>query len=381
MHMYKGMQVLDCHIHYSLPTPAQSLVDIMDATGTDIANLVIVPNRQRVSSVPDALMAKAQYPDRFYVFASLDVSAYFRAAKQLGKAMRDYAKQMIRCGCDGIKIIEGKPNMRKQLPVPDFDDPIWDPFFAWAEEAQIPILWHVNDPETFWNPDLAPSWAKKQGWSYDESFINNEAQYTQVLNLLERYPKLKIIFAHFFFLSAQLPRLSEIMDRFPNIMVDTTPGIELYENLSANPEGAKAFFKKYGDRVVYGTDIGARSVLPGTPPKLNQVECAHRAELAQTYLTESEPEPVKADGDFLVGSEDFALIGLGLDQEAAQKVLADNFRSFVSRKPAPVKPREVLKYLRTLRILIRVMSMIDRTVKPDMTCINEIARYFRKAAR
>ena len=199
-----------------------------------------------------------------------------------------------------------------------------------------------------------------------------------MLNLLDRHPKLKIIFAHFFFMSAQLPRLSVIMDKYPNIMVDTTPGIELYENLSANPEGAKEFFRKYEDRVVYGTDIGARSVLPGTPPKLNTVECAHRAQLAQAYLTESEPIPVKADGDFLVGSEDFALMGLGLSPEAAQKVLADNFRKFVSEKPAPVVPKQVLKYLRTQKILIRVMSMIDRSVKPDMTCVNEIAAFFRK---
>ena len=278
---------------------------------------------------------------------------------------------------DGLKIIEGKPNMRRDLPVPDFDDSQWDPFFAWAEKEQVPILWHVNDPETFWNPDLAPSWAKKQGWSYDDSYINNEVQYTQILNLLEKHPNLKIIFAHFFFMSAQLPRLSAILDKYPNIMVDTTPGIELYENLSANPEGAKEFFRKYGNRVTYGTDIGARSVLPGTPSKLNRTECVNRAQLAQTYLTASEPVPVKADGDFLVGEEDFALMGLGLSQEDAQKILADNFLNFVSQKPAPVVPRQILKYLRTQKILIRVMSMMDKNVKPDMTMVNDIAAFFR----
>ena len=171
------------------------------------------------------------------------------------------------------------------------------------------------------------------------------------------------------------------MDRFPNLMVDTTPGIELYENLSANPEGAKEFFRKYEDRVTYGTDIGARSVLPGTPPKLNEVECGHRAELAQTYLTASEPVPVKADGDFLVGSEDFALVGLGLSQEAAQKVLAGNFQRFVSPKPAPVKPKEVLKYLRKQRILIRVMSMIDRTVARGAADQASAVEHLRSMAR
>ncbi|MBR6692955.1 MAG: amidohydrolase family protein [Clostridia bacterium] len=375
--MYKNLQVLDCHIHYALPTSPVDLVDIMNKTGTDFANLVIVPNRQRLNTVPDALKVKATYPDKFYVFASLDVSAYFRASKKVGIAMRDYAKQMLDCGCDGIKIIEGKPNMRKSLPVPDFDDEVWDPFFAWAESEQVPILWHVNDPETYWDIDNAPAFAKERGWFYDESYINNEKQYEQILNLLDKHPNLKIIFAHFFFMSAQLPRLSKILDKYPNVFIDTTHGIELYENLSKNQENAKQFFRKYIDRIVYGTDIGARCVLPGAPSTLNTKECLLRAQIAQKFLTENEPIPVKADGDFLLSNEDFNLLGMNLDEIDAQKVFADNFRSFVSKTPKKVNPKKVLKYLKTLKMLIRIMSMIDKTVKPDFTYVNQNEQFFK----
>ena len=68
---------------------------------------------------------------------------------------------------------------------------------------------------------------------------------------------------------------------------------------------------------------------------------------------------------------------LGWLLEDAQKILADNFLRFVSEKPAPVVPRQVLRYLRKQKILIRVMSMVDKTVKPDMTMVNEIAAFFR----
>ena len=67
---------IDAHVHYALPLEAEQLIAFMDKTGTDMANLVLVPDRKRLTAVPDALMAKAKYPDRFYVFTSFDVSEY-----------------------------------------------------------------------------------------------------------------------------------------------------------------------------------------------------------------------------------------------------------------------------------------------------------------
>lgn len=82
--------------------------------------------------------------------------------------------------------------------MPDFDAPCWEPFWAWAEEAGVPFMWHVNDPENFWDAAHAPAFAVAQGWLYDDSYINNEAQYAQVLSVLARHPRLRIVFAHFF---------------------------------------------------------------------------------------------------------------------------------------------------------------------------------------
>ena len=106
-----------------------------------------------------------------------------------------------------------------------------------------------------------------------------------MLSVLARHPRLRIVFAHFFFMSAQLDRLSGILDRYENVSVDLTPGIEMYENFSAAPERARAFFVRYADRIIYGTDIGGRCVLMGEDKAFDEAENLRRrlAEMDAKY--------------------------------------------------------------------------------------------------
>ena len=254
------MKIIDAHIHYSPQTGPEFLTSFLDRTGTDGAVIQAVSHSRCLSLIPGALVMKDRNPSRFYVFGSPDLSGYYLNADTLGEHFAAYTAHVLRAGCDGVKLLEGKPQMRKTVPIPDFDLPCWEPFWEYAEKEAVPILWHVNDPETNWAPNPSP-WLKQQGWWYDETYINNEQQYAQVFRVLERHPALKIIFAHFFFFSAQLDRLDDLMSRYPNIMVDLTPGIEMYENFSADFHRTQAFFEKYHDRIADGTDIGGRCIL------------------------------------------------------------------------------------------------------------------------
>lgn len=374
--MDRSYGALDAHIHYSLKYRPEELIRTMDDTCTAMANLVVVPSHTALSSVPDALMVKDMYPDRFFVFASLDVSTYFRYRGRVGVKMCDYARRMIRAGADGIKIIEGKPGMRKELPVPDWDSEEWDPFFEWAELAQIPILWHVNDPETFWDPERAPRFAVEMGWTYDDTFINNEAQYTQVLNLLTRHPNLHIIFAHFFFMSAQLPRLDAILTAFPNVMVDLTPGIEMYQHFSHGITGTRAFFEKYAGRIVYGTDIGARGVLGNG--QVSYDESLIRADIVRTFLEGTEDVEITGDGLFLMADQGFTMHPLGLSGARLTAILSGNFLRFVGKEPAEVVPKLVLKEIKRIKQSLTVMGFIDKTLQKDTSCLDEAQDYFKR---
>ena len=369
---------IDSHIHYALPMEPEKLISFMDRNGIDKANLVLVPNMSRLTSVPDALMAKAKYPDRFYVFTSFDVSEYFRHGKEIGKYMAKFVENMRRCGCDGLKIIEGKPSMRKFMgAVPGFDQPCWEPLWAYLEETQFPVLWHLNDPETCWQPEKAPRHIRMAGEIYDDTYVNNEEQYRQMEVILKRHPKIKFIFAHLYFMSAQLPRLSTLLDSYPNMMVDITPGLEIYVNLSKNTEEARAFFEKYQDRIFYGTDIGARCVTVGTPQPLNEDECIARMDLIDGLFQDETNRIMKEDGRYLINTDDFLQQGFSLSEDALNKIYWKNFEEYVAPVPAKVDRKRIIKECRRIITTLKIMSFVNKNMKTDNSVAKDAIAFFK----
>lgn len=368
---------IDCHVHYALPLEAETLIAFMDETDTHMANLVLVPNTQRLSALPDAMMAKYRYPDRFYVFASLDVSAYFCFPKTLGKHMAAHGRRMRRCGCDGIKIIEGKPSMRRILPIPHFDLPCWEAFWAWAEAEQMPILWHVNDPEEYWHPELVSEYRRNMGDVYGEKDVGYEEQYAQVFRVLEKHPKLKIIFAHFLFLSWDLPRLGNLLDTYHNIMVDVTPGSEMYRILSKNHEQAQAFFKKYHKRILYGTDAGARCVMTQLMSGFHRQENLNRVELINDFFTPETDEIHSSDGEYLLDVPDFVFKGLDLTEDELDHIFCKNFQTFAGYSPAPVQPKAVIRECRRIIMTLKIMGLIRKDLSADPSVAKKAIAFFK----
>lgn len=367
--------ITDAHMHYSPQTGPEFLTEFLTKTGTDSAVIQAVSHSRCISLIPGALVMKDMSPGRFYVFGSPDLSEYYMHPDTLGEHLADYTEHILAAGCDGIKLLEGKPQMRKTHPIPDFDAPCWEAFWAYAEENAVPILWHVNDPESHWSPDVS-EWVKKQGWWYDESFINNEVQYAQVLNVLEKHPKLKVVFAHFFFLSAQLERLDGILQRYPNVMVDLTPGIEMYENFSANYENAKAFFEKYHDRIAYGTDIGGRCILTNEGDRFNEKENFRRPEIVREFLMMDGEDVIEADGNFLHDRAPFTMRGLGLQGERLEEILSGNIRRFIGGEPREVDCEEALMLCAYLREKLVEMAERKEDFRPDVSEVERAERYF-----
>ena len=219
---------------------------------------------------------------------------------------------------------------------------------------------------------------KKLGDAYDDTFVNNEEQYRQVERILQRHPKLKIIFAHFFFLSAQLERLGKLFDTYPNIMVDMTPGSEMYRILSANHDQAQAFIKKYYKRILFGTDMGARCVMVQMMAAFNETENAARVELINSFFSPEVDEIRGSDGAYLLDVPDFRLRGLDLTEEELDHIFCENFRSFVGQTPARVNPRLVKKECRRILLMLKIMSLIDRKMVPDPTVVKNAMAFFNK---
>lgn len=375
---FQKRKIIDGHIHYAFYGYQDSLMAILDDAGIEKFSVVCTPDMARLSLVPDAVLLKAAFPERVYLFGGMDISPLFIRPDQVGAAFADYVETLRGLGADGIKMIEGKVQMRKLLPIPDFDSPVYEPYWQKLAETQMPLTFHVNDPEEFWDPVKVPDWAREMGWFYgDGTYINNEVQYRQVLNVLDRHPDLNVTFAHFFFLSAQLDRLAEYLDRYPNMHVDLTPGIEMYFNFSDAPEKTRDFFIKYQDRIIFGTDIGARALLADRDAGIQVEESLARIEVIRGFLEHDGAFQLAHQG-FLFGGKEATFQGIHLPEEVLEKIYWRNFEAFAGAQPKPLVPEAILAEASRLEFVIQAMAQAQPGTAGDTSSVEALKAYFER---
>lgn len=321
--------MIDAHIHYAADMGAAALRQIAAAQQLDGMALMCLPKGDARPTEDDAFAFAKESSVPVYVFGSIPRSVYALPAAAQPQAILQAAQQLMARGCTGIKMLEGKPDVRKNHRVPPFNSAAFAPFWQWAEQAQTPVVFHVNDPADFWNAATLTEFQIKAGWYYDDTYINNEVQYTEVLEVLARHPQLRVLFPHFFFMSEQLPRLGAILDAYPHVMTDVTPGVQLVYNLGADPNAA-AFFARYQTRICYGTDMGARQVIFPQPQALDEAECRSRYTLIQTFLRAQAPYTLREDGAYVKGRAPAQIHPLCLSTAALQCIFNDNFLQFIA---------------------------------------------------
>lgn len=277
------------------------------------------------------MRAKMQHPGEFYAFLGLDHTDYWLTGAKNPETLAAQVRRMLDAGGDGFKLIEGKPTTMKYLPL-HADDPYFDGFFAECERLGVPILWHVADPEEFWDPLKTPSWALSRGWGYGPGDVPKESLYAHVENVLASHPRLKVIFAHFYFLSADLRRAARFLDEHPSVGMDLAPGVEMLHNLSAAPDKAREFFLDYDDRIFFGTDLS-----DGYTPR----EAAARSGIVTRFLETQDVYTVPQQADFLLGSpQDGEIRGVCLPEQTLAKIERENFQNLAGINPR--KPDESL---------------------------------------
>jgi predicted TIM-barrel fold metal-dependent hydrolase len=185
----------------------------------------------------------------------------------------------------------------------------------------------VADPEEFWDPARIPAWAKARNWGYGPGEVTKEQLYAEVDQVLARYPRLKIVFAHFYFLSADLPRAARFLDAHPTVCFDLAPGVEMLYNISRNPDAGREFFTKYADRIVFGTDISSGPT----------EESRFRAGITFRWLESTDTFRVPVGADFLLGPpEDGIIRGMALPDEVLAKIYRGNFVRLAGAEPRPL---------------------------------------------
>ena len=150
----------------------------------------------------------------------------------------------------------------------------------------------------------------------------------------------------------------------------------MYENFSCNYENTAAFFAKYHDRIVYGTDIGGRCILTNEGEPFNEAENLLRPRIVQDFLTMTGEKQIVSDGNFLHDRAPFQMRGLGLPEDRLREILGENIRRLIGGEPKPVDPDKVLELCARLREKMVVMTGIDPEYRPDVSQVENAERWF-----
>jgi predicted TIM-barrel fold metal-dependent hydrolase len=239
------------------------------------------------------------------------------------------AKKLIAIGFDGMKMVENKPTLRKVLKMAT-NDSRYDEFYTFLEKENIPMIVHIADPEEFWDKDDIPSWAVDCGYYYgDGTFVSKEQIYQEAFDVLERYPRLRITFAHFLFMSGDRERLCMLMERYPQMCLDLVSGTEMYFNFTKDPARWREFFLKYQDRIVFGTD----NMNLYDPVEIKNARIVN-------YF---EQEFIKSD--HIIPAWDKVVIGIGLPPEVQSKIFRTNFQRLAGDQPKKINLNTAMEYL------------------------------------
>jgi hypothetical protein len=331
---FADMPIIDSHVHFGAVPQIPEVLDLMDRAGVSQLGIVVTIHPERINLNPPAFSFKAQHPDRVYLFGGLDYSGVLEPADPtLTLPLADQVDRLMALGCDGIKTRSGKPTIYRQLGLP-MDSDVYSGLYARAEERGVPIVWHVGDPQEFWDEERIPSWAMDRGWFYDASYPAIETLYSQVDNVLRSHPALTVIFAHFYFLSAQLPRAAALLDRYPNVYLDVTPGVEMYLNFTAQWGAARDFFLRYQDRIIFGSDSGASAALYDRP-HFNVEKDLAAIRMVRSFLETGETFPVPLTG-YPTAGDWLPLRGLELPPDVLRKLYITNFQRVVGPTPRPM---------------------------------------------
>lgn len=207
----------------------------------------------------DNMLRKIQgFEDFIITFGTLDLTRFEQP--DFERYVRQTVERQVSLGMRGMKFwkilgLSIKDSRGKYLRV---DEERLDVIWHTAAEYKLPILIHIADPTAFFKPidkrnERLEELAAHPDWSF-----YNEGRYTfpelmeMQENLLARNAKTTFIVAHCGSYSENLAQVGQWLDTYANMYVDIA---ERINDLGRQPYTSRAFFEKYQDRILFGTDL------------------------------------------------------------------------------------------------------------------------------
>ena len=181
-----------------------------------------------------------------------------------------------------------------------------------AAEFGMVILFHIADPVAFFLPadeknEHYELLKDRSDWLFTNPELYTFKQLMEMQeNLLEQNQNTKFVIPHFGGYAENLRQVGIWLDRFPNMYVDIA---ERINELGRQPYTSKAFFERYADRILFGTDL--------VPTDIERYTIYFRfLETMDEYFS------YRTDKGFILG--DWHIYGIGLDDDVLKKIYSRN---------------------------------------------------------
>lgn len=249
--------VIDMHSHAYAKTEEalDQWVQNMDDAGIEKTIIMSYSYGQKFDSLVNAY---SKYKDRFELWCGFDYSGYDQpgfpesAIKELERCHEAGAKGVGELGDKGKGLFYCKPAALGMHS----DDNRMVPLFAKCAELNLPINIHIAEPKWMYEPMDATNDGLMNAYSWrldNQEGIVDHAGMIQILdNTLKKNPKTTFIACHLANCCYDLSVVGNLLDKHQNFNIDIGAR---YGEFAPTPRAARAFFIRYQDRIVYGTDM------------------------------------------------------------------------------------------------------------------------------
>jgi len=301
--------VIDMHTHVYAQTDEEidQWIKNMDACGIEKSIILAMTAGAKFDSI---VQKYAKYGNRFEIWCGFDYTGYDKpgfgpaAVKELERCYRMGARGVGELGDKGMGLSFSKPVKAWGM---HFDDPRMKPLFEKCAELNMPINIHVADP--IWMYEKMDSTndglMNAQEWRIDMTnpgIIGFDALIQTLENAVQNNPNTTFIACHFANLNHDMAKLGQLLDKYPNLYADISAR---YAESATIPRYMKAFYERYQDRLLYGTDMGNNTTMYRITFRILESSDEHFYEIG------------------LFGYH-WALNGFGLPDDVLKKVYHDN---------------------------------------------------------
>jgi predicted TIM-barrel fold metal-dependent hydrolase len=198
------------------------------------------------------------------------------------------------------------------------DAPQYEPVFREIVARKMAVMTHIGDPDTWYNGKYADT----------AKYGTREEHYRMWEGMLAAYPHLPWCGAHLGGNPENPGRLQDLLDKFPNLVLDCSATRWMAREVSLRRDAAREFFIRNQDRILFGSDQ-----VSGDDRRFDFLASrwwTHRKLWETAYIG---PAPI-LDPDLPPDAQP-QLRGLALPDDVLQKIYHDNAQRFLTRLGTP----------------------------------------------